>query len=108
MLQRHGYPSIRNYYWGKSRIIHWTSNDSSVNPQMLYQLATYNFSEIVKEIEIHLLKPDKDGNVSIKVDLDHVKELVIEQRVRHLGRCYTYVPEASIRKLGVGHISIQL
>ena len=75
---------------------------------MLYQLATYNFSEVVKKIEIDFLTPNKDGNISINVDLDHVKDSVIEQRVRHLGRCYTYTPESSIRKLGVGHISIQL
>ena len=107
-FQKHGYSSIRYYYWGKSRIIHWTSNDSTVDPEMLYQMATYNFTEMVKKLEIHVLRPDNNEKKLNIMDLDNITESVVEQRVRHLGRCYTYAPKPSIRKLGVDHVSIQL
>ena len=79
-----------------------------MDPETLYQMATYNFTEVVQKIEIHALRPDNNGNKLNIMDLDNITESVVEQRVRHLGRCYTYAPKPSIRKLGVDHVSIQL
>ena len=107
-MQTHGYPSIRYYYWGKSKIIHWTSNDSLVDPQQLYLMATYNFSEIVKKIEIYHQRPDNYGNRITLIDLRHLVHSVKEKRVRHLGRCYTFLPKPNILKLGVNYITAQL
>ena len=63
---------------------------------------------MVKSLEVHLLRKDKNGNKVINIDIYNVSNSVVEQRVRHLGRCYTYAPDSSARKHGIGSISIQL
>ena len=86
----------------------WESIDTSVNPRALFELVTYDFTEIVKEIEVQFSHKDKHGNQGTVIKLDGIMESVQEQRHRDLGRCYTFRPGTSIRKLGIDSIKTSL
>ena len=71
-------------------------------------MLTYNFTEIVKKIEIRLLHFDRHGNKSTVIYLEDTVDSVQEQRHHNLGRCYTYRPELGIRTVGVDSIRTYL
>ena len=79
-----------------------------MDPQELFRQATYNFSEIVKKIEVRFFHADQQGNKRADVNLEDTRNSVQEQRHRNLGRCYTFRPDLGIRKLGVDSIRTYL
>ena len=108
LFQRNGIPSRKKYTWGKTKNITWAGNDTSVDPQTLFMLATYNFTEIVKRISVHFMQADKNGNTETDIDLEDNFDSIKEQRHRNFGRCYTFYPARDIRDLGVEYIMAYL
>ena len=86
----------------------WTSNDTSVDPQELFLLATYNVSEIVNKIEVRFNHADNNGNKGATINSEDIIDSVQEQRHNHLGRCYTFRPHSDMRTLGVDSIRTYL
>ena len=86
----------------------WSSNDTVVNPQELFRSATYNLNEIVRNISVHFLTPDKNGKSDAIIDLEDNPGSFKEVIHRNYGRCYTFFPELAIRKLGIDHIKAYL
>ena len=88
--------------------MNWTSNDTSIDPQELFLLATYNVSEIVNKIDIRFFHADPNGNIDATINSEDIINFVQEQRHRNLGRCYTFRPDSDMRKRGVDSIRISL
>ena len=108
LFQQHGIPSVKNYNYGKTRNLTWTSNDTLVDQQELFKIATYNFTEIVKQIYVRFMQADPNGRTETYIDVKDNSDSIKEQRHRFFGRCYTFHPELAIRSLGVDYIKAYL
>ena len=107
-FQRHGIDSKKNYNDGRKNNLTWSSNDTSVSKHELFTIVTYEFNEMVKQIYVWFLRPDKFGNNTI-AHLEHeIDNSIKEQRHRSFGRCYTFHPRKDIRDLGVYYIRFYL
>ena len=71
-------------------------------------MVTYEFSDIVKKIEIQFLDADKYGYTGKIIDSDDAIDSFIEQRHPTLGRCYTFRPETEIQQIGVDSMKFEL
>ena len=93
----------------------WTSNDTHVNSQALFDAATFSFREIVKSLSVRTISED-DDKVHFRIFPKKVKangtneidSPFVEQRHRKYGRCYTFYPENDLQKLGIYYIDIEL
>ena len=99
---------MKNYNDGRKTALTWNSNDTSVDQQELFKDATYNLTEIVKQISIRFIQADKTGKTNTDIDLEDNLDSIKEQRHRKFGRCYTFHPTKAIRDLGVYYIKAQL
>ena len=104
----HGIISKERYNDGKKYGLVWESNDTSVSQQTLFNLATYDIHEIVKQLRVRFLKADKNGKTRTNIRLDANSTSIKEQRHRKFGRCYTFLPEQYILSLGVYYVKAYL
>ena len=86
----------------------WSSNDTRVNEETLFKLATYNLTEIVEKIYVRFIAAKDDGTINTWLQLDEESHSVKEQRHRKFGRCYTFDPEKYIRDLEVYYTRMYL
>ena len=99
---------MKNYNDGRNGELTWISNDTYVDQQELFKLATYKFTEIVKRIFVRFIQSDKNGKTGTDIALEDNLDSIKEQRHRNFGRCYTFHPEKNIRDLGVYYIKAYL
>ena len=104
--QSNGIPSMENYNLKYN--LNWTSNDTEISKQQLFNDATYSLEEIVKRIKVRTIFDDIHGTHTFEVDLNKIQDTITEQRHRAFGRCYTYHPEERMRKLGIYFINAEL
>ena len=104
MTKANGIPSVELYIGSLSET-KWTSNDSSVSPRQLYNLATRRFPEMVKKLKIRLFFPrDSDGEFIIVPNVSD-PSLVSVQRHRRFGRCWSLnLDYNNFRKYGISYI----
>ena len=105
-LQAHGIMSIDNYNYKEN--LNWTSNDTQVSPQELFESATFSFKEIVRSLSIRTISEDTDGTFYQTADPIEFASSIIEQRHRKFGRCYTFYPKMSQQKLGIYYVKVEL
>ena len=104
----HGIESRKFYNDARKNKITWSSNDTSVSEQKLFNNVTYEFNEMVKQIYVRFLRADKDGKNRIP-HLEHeIDNSIKEKRHRAFGKCYTFHPRKDIRDLGVYYIKFML
>ena len=108
IFQRHGIPSYRNYTWGYTHNLTWTSNDTFITPKTLFRLATYDLKEIVQNLSLHLSETTTKRENEIKIDLELMSGLFKEVRHRNFGRCYTFQLDSEKRSFIVNHIEVYL
>ena len=85
MCQKHGISSRKHYNDGrKDRVLTWTSNDTSVDPQTLFRDVTYNLTGLVQKIYIRFIQADKNGKMNTYLDLENATEsLSLRQILPH-------------------------
>ena len=105
-FQAHGIPSVKNYNYKKN--LNWTSNDTTVGQELLFNMVTYSVNEIIKLLSVRTIFADGHGRYTFEVDISKKQESLIEQRHRSFGRCYTFHPEKKLRDLGIYYIKAEL
>lgn len=105
--QKHGIESAKRYSSkanGLKGELLWSSITSSISEQQLFDDVTYKFSEIVSDLKIrHVWADTWDAvqptsyitNINTK---DINQSLIVEQRLRDFGKCYTFSPSDDMRK----------
>ena len=86
----------------------WSSNDTSIDRQSLFDSITYNLTEIVQHVYIEFLSEDENQQKGKFIDLKNNLDSVKEKMHRNFGRCYTFHPEIQIRELGVAYVQAKL
>lgn len=101
----------------------WIGNNSSISPDELYDLATFDFFEIVDYIYIRYYEVDIDGstakgrkgyasgyirNPKHKSNYLDFDVQILEQPTKQHGKCYTIIFGESIRKLGIYYTTMFL
>ena len=86
----------------------WSSNDTSVTEETLFQNATYKLDEIVQKIYIRYIQANDDGKTNTLISVDGTSDSFKEQRHRGFGRCYTLHPDKTIRNQGVYYLKAYL
>ena len=86
----------------------WTSNDTSITESELYDLVTYNLTEMVKEIDVRYTEPNANGKLRSLVDINHNLSSFKEQGHRYFGRCYTFHPKENAEQPGIYYIKATL
>ena len=105
-FKKHGIISTKRYNYKEN--LTWTSNDTDVSPQQLFQEATFSLKDIVKKIYIRFLKADENGTFHEDIGIENSSNLIKEQQHRKFGRCYTLSPDSRMRGLGIYYIKLQL
>ena len=92
--------------------LNWTSNDANVSQQMLFDLVTQRYDEIVSKFKIRFNHADETGRSSIEFSVEDNKNEayfnVTEQRHRKFGKCYSVHPSKKYRLLGIYYIVFTL
>ena len=86
----------------------WSSNDTNVDEETLFQQATYSLHEIVERIYIRYIQANSEGKTNTEISVDGTSNSFKEQRHRGFGRCYTLHPERDILELGVYYLKAWL
>ena len=86
----------------------WSSNDTSIDRQSLFDSITYNLTEIVQHVYIEFLNKDENQQKGKFIDLKSNPDSFKEKTHRNFGRCYTFHPEIKIRELGVAYVQAKL
>ena len=97
---------MKNYNDARKYNLTWESNDTTMDKQTLFNEATYNCTEVIRKIYIRSIRLDENGKIARDIDIDGAS--IKEQQHRAFGRCYTFLPETSIRNLGVYYIASYL
>ena len=104
LLKENGISDVKRYNNAKKYNLVWSSNDTTVDDESLFQQATYSLAEIVQRIYVRFITADSNGKTATEINLDGRSNSFKEQRHRKFGRCYTLQPEKYIRKLGVYYL----
>lgn len=94
---------------------HWKSNVSGVDPQKMFEMATFDIWEILDLVYVRFLVVDVHGKVGNltkgktnaylrKNNIGVLDFHVVEQRHQKFGKCHTLVFGKNVRKLGVYYI----
>ena len=86
----------------------WTSNDTSITESELYDLVTYNLTEMVKEIYVRFTEPNANGKLRNLVDINNNSSSFKEQGHRYFGRCYTFHPKPNGEQSGIYYMKASL
>ena len=86
----------------------WTSNDTSITESELYNLITYNLTEVIKKIYVRFIVPNANSKSWTLVDINHNSSSFKEQGYRTFGRCYTFYPKEIAKEAGVYYIKASL
>ena len=86
----------------------WSSNDTSINQQSLFEGITYNLTEVVQHVYIRFLNQDENQQNGKFIDLINSPDAFKEKTHRNFGRCYTFHPDIRIRQLGVYYVQVKL
>ena len=108
LSKQHGISPVKKYNDGRKYNLSWSSNDTNVDEETLFQQATYSLDEIVKRIYIRYIQANADGKTNTVISVDGTSHSFKEQRHRGFGRCYTLHPAPEILKLGVYYLKASL
>ena len=87
----------------------WTSNQTHVTEQQLFDEATYTFQELVKYFMIRRAKLDKENKNAVRLNLSaELPSTIKEHRHRKFGKCFTYIADEDKDDCGVYYIQIKL
>lgn len=106
-LRRNGYTSGRNYYQLLSKY-GFAGNDTRKSPRDVFLEVTWDLWEMLEYLRFHLEQPTPEGETVVTISKENYqRDNFHERRKRTFGRCYTILPEMSIRKLGVFKMEIK-
>ena len=97
--------------------MHFSSRRQNISDQQLFDeisfLSFFSFEDLVEMIEIRHFEGDptkgKTPNTFLKSsDKTFTRSMIREQRTYLKGKCYTFSPDATIRKKGISLLSITL
>ena len=108
IFKANGILSVDKYNDLRKGSLNWSSNNTEITSNQLFNDATYSFSEIVKSLSVRTIFEDANKEFKFRVDINETRGSIVEQRHRGFGRCYTYCPETSVKNLGVYYIKIKL
>ena len=104
--QKNGIQSVDDYNYKQAS--NWSSNDTDINNEDLFESSTFAYKEIVKKIRVRTILENENGEFWHKIGEIDLETSINEKRHRKYGRCYTYYPDASLLKLGVYYIEFYL
>ena len=114
VLQANGILSSTNYRGtekpeSNGNDLTWSSNNSLVNPQMLFDAATFTLGEMITYFLIRLIKAKDTGDNMILVNTSNQNgPSFFKEYRRQTGKCYSFHPDEHIAELGVYYIRIKL
>ena len=105
-FQKNGIASPDNYHT-VGKILRWSSNDSSISPEKLFDEITQSVTDIVSQIDIRMFKQNNEGSDAVTITNINGLDWK-EQRHRRFGKCYTFRPDKEIRDRGIYYIKFEL
>ena len=110
--QENGYKTdVLEGYGVTNYELQWVSNDSRISEQKLFDLATYDFWDLIQKVYVRHFLVDPQGRTSFTVNQETIRKediTLIEQRHRTSGKCHTWAFGSSVRKYGLYYMKIFL
>ena len=109
ILQKHGIESDK-VYRGTGTTPVWSSNNSGVTEQQLYDGATYKLEEIVSYFRVRLIHALQDGNQDLEFDISDGNATMFKEQRKKFGKCFTFDPESAEEEIehGIYYVRIKL
>ena len=116
LIQAHGINADEfndRFWYDAGKPMRFSSRKENISDQQLFDEISWSFEDLVDIIEIRHFEGDptkgKIPNTKLKSsDKSFTKSMIREQRTYLKGKCYTFSPDATIRKKGISLMSITL
>ena len=86
----------------------WSSNNSLINEQRLFEELTYKLGELVQYFLIRTIRAKENGENMIVVNTSINEFGVFREYRRQTGKCYSFHPNDDIAGLGIYYIRMKL
>ena len=95
---------------GKEGKLTWSSNDTNVSEEELFDEVAYRFDDIVKLFfvrMVHVNESTDSSSYSLNVS-QKSNRMISDARHRNWGKCYTFSPDDDTRGYGIYYLRMQL
>ena len=99
---------MENYNSKKSNDLMWSSNETFISAQQLFDLVTYKASELIKSIAVRTFVPMEQDGVKVFHTLRLTSGLIVAQRHRKFGKCHSITIPRQYKVAGIYYIKFQL